>query len=157
MKKVSGPVAGVGLTLEYHGTMFLVMLTGLYGYTLQHEWAHIATHAYLFTCGLLFWMPLIGRDPAGFRPSRWAKVAMVASGLPAYVALGLLVHAREPERALAENGGGWVLGAGGVALTLARAGAARRSASRQAGRVARALEPTADVGDEQGDEYAAGH
>ena len=29
MKKVSGPVAGIGLTLEYHGTMFLVMLTGL--------------------------------------------------------------------------------------------------------------------------------
>src|SRR5829696_1718552 len=68
MKKVSGPVAGVGLTLEYHGTMFLVMLTGLYGYTLEHEWAHVATHAYLLTCGLLFWMPLIGRDPAGFRP-----------------------------------------------------------------------------------------
>ena len=41
MKKVSGPVAGIGLTLEYHGTMFLVMLTGLYGYTLEHEWAHI--------------------------------------------------------------------------------------------------------------------
>src|SRR3954452_7476240 len=55
MKKVSGPVAGIGLTLEYHGTMFLVMLTGLYGYTLHHEWAHVATHAYLFTCGLLFW------------------------------------------------------------------------------------------------------
>ena len=79
MKKVSGPVAGIGLTLEYHGTMFLVMLTGLYGYTLAHEWAHILTHAYLFTCGLLFWMPLIGARPApasarrGGRRWRWSR------------------------------------------------------------------------------------
>ncbi|NUT54365.1 MAG: cytochrome c oxidase assembly protein [Thermoleophilia bacterium] len=112
MKRFSGPVAGIGLTLEYHGTMFLVMLTGLYGYTLQHEWAHVLTHAYLFTCGLLFWMPLIGRDPAGFRPPPWAKVAMVASGIPASVLLGLLMSGRDETAA-------WVLGAGGVALTLA--------------------------------------
>ena len=130
MKKVSGPVAGIGLTLEYHGTMFLVMLTGLYGYTLEHEWAHILTHAYLFTCGLLFWMPLIGRDPAGFRPPMWAKIAMVASGLPAYVLLGLLMSGRDEAAA-------WVLGAGGVALTLAglalllAQGAGRRAGSRE--------------------------
>ena len=130
MKKVSGPVAGIGLTLEYHGTMFLVMLTGLYGYTLQHEWAHVLTHAYLFTCGLLFWMPLIGRDPAGFRPPPWAKVAMVASGIPAYVLLGLLMNGRDETAA-------WVLGVGGVALTLAglvllvAQGVGRRVGSRE--------------------------
>lgn len=142
MKKVSGPIAGIGLTLEYHGTMFLVMLTGLYGYTLHHEWAHVLTHAYLFTCGLLFWMPLIGRDPAGFRPPPWAKVVMVASGVPAYVALGLLVGRRDKPLGgigtLADtHAAAWVLGAGGVALTLAglallvaqRAG--RRAGSRE--------------------------
>ncbi|MEA2312027.1 MAG: putative rane protein [Solirubrobacteraceae bacterium] len=112
MKKVSGRVAGVGLTVEYHGTMFLVMLTGVYGYTLHHEWAHVATHLYLFTCGLLFWMPLAGRDPAGFRPPQWTKVAMVATGLPAYVLLGLLMSGRNEAAA-------WVLGAGGVTLSLA--------------------------------------
>jgi hypothetical protein len=57
-------------------------------------------------------MPLVGRDPAGFRPPRWAKIAMVASGLPAYVLLGLLMSGRD-------EAAGWVLGAGGVALTLA--------------------------------------
>jgi putative copper resistance protein D len=112
MKKFSGPITGIGLTLEYHGTMFLVMLTGLYGYTLAHEWAHILTHSYLFLCGLLFWMPLVGRDPAGFRPPYRAKLAMVGSGLPAYVLLGVLMSGRDPSAA-------WVLGAGGVALTLA--------------------------------------
>jgi cytochrome c oxidase assembly factor CtaG len=131
MKKVSGPVAGVALTLEYHGTMFLVMLTGIYGYTVEHEWAHVLTHVYLFSCGLLFWMPLIGKDPAGFRPPYWAKVAMVASGLPAYVLLGLLMSGRDEAAA-------WVLGVGGVVLTLAglillasqRAGRRAGSASR---------------------------
>ena len=131
MKKVSGPVAGIALTLEYHGTMFLVMLTGLYGYTVEHEWAHVLTHIYLFSCGLLFWMPLIGKDPAGFRPPFWAKVAMVASGLPAYVLLGLLMSGRDEAAA-------WVLGVGGVVLTLAglillasqRAGRRAGSASR---------------------------
>jgi cytochrome c oxidase assembly factor CtaG len=130
MKKVSGRVAGIGLTIEYHGTMFVVMLTGLYGFTLEHEWAHVATHLYLFTCGLLFWMPLIGRDPAGFRPPQWAKLVMVASGLPAYVLLGLLMGGRDEAAA-------WVLGAGGVALTLAglalvvAQGAGRRAGSRE--------------------------
>jgi putative membrane protein len=142
MRKVSGPIAGIGLTLEYHGTMFVVMLTGLYGYTLDHEWAHVATHAYLFTCGLLFWMPLVGRDPAGFRPPPWAKFVMVASGLPAYVALGLLVGTRgEPLGGIGTladtHAAGWVLGAGGVALTVAglalllAQGAGRRAGSRE--------------------------
>lgn len=112
MKKVSGPVAGAGLTLEYHGTMFLVMLTGLYGLALEHEWVHVGVHAYLFACGVLFWIPLIGRDPAGFRPPYWAKVVMVASGVPTYILLGLLMRSRDETAA-------WVLGAGGVALTLA--------------------------------------
>ena len=137
MKKVSGPVAGVGLTLEYHGTMFLVMLTGLYGYTLAHEWAHIAVHGYLFACGLLFWMPLIGRDPAGFRPPPWAKVAMVASGIPAYVLLGLLMSGRD-------QAAGWVLGAGGVALTLA--GLALLAAQRAGRRAGSRLSPGANDG-----------
>jgi cytochrome c oxidase assembly factor CtaG len=112
MKKVSGPVAGVGLTLEYHGTMFLVMLTGVYGYTLDHEWAHVAVHGYLLLCGLLFWMQLVGRDPTGFRPSFRAKLAMVGCGVPAYLLLGLLMSSRDTAAA-------WVLGAGGIALTLA--------------------------------------
>jgi cytochrome c oxidase assembly factor CtaG len=124
MKRFSGPVAGIGLTLEYHGTMFLVMLTGLYGYTLEHEWAHIVTHSYLFLCGLLFWMPLVGRDPAGFRPPYWGKVVMVGSGLPAYVLLGLLMSGRDEAAA-------WVLGAGGVALTI---GGLALLAAQRAGR-----------------------
>lgn len=129
MKKMSGPVAGIGLTVEYHGTMFLVMLTGLYGLSLEREWVHIGVHSYLLACGLLFWMPLVGRDPAGFRPSHRAKLVMLAAGVPASILLGLLMRSRDETAA-------WVLGAGGVALTLAglalvmaqRAG--RRSGSR---------------------------
>ena len=64
-------------------------------------------------------MPLIGRDPAGFRPPRWAKVAMVASGLPAYVARSACSMSGRDETAA------WVLGVGGVVLTLAGLVAAR--------------------------------
>ena len=74
------------------------------------------THLYLFSCGLLFWMPLVGRDPAGFRPPRWAKSSMVASGLPAYLAARGLLDERAAERRTA---GTRVLGVGGVVLTLA--------------------------------------
>ena len=94
-------------------------------------------------------MPLIGRDPAGFRPPTWAKVVMVASGHPAYVLLGLWMSGRDETAA-------WVLGVGGVVLTLA--GLVLLVAQGVGRRPARAtLEPAADVGDEQGDEDTAGH
>ena len=133
MKKVSGRAAGVGLTLEYHGTMFIVMLTGVYGYTLEHDWAHIAVHAYLLTCGLLFWMPLVGRDPTGFRPPHWAKLTMVGVGLPAYVLLGALMADTDQTAA-------WVVAAGGVVLTLGGLAlvAAQRTGTRAGSRAAEA-------------------
>ena len=137
MKSVSGPVAGAGLTLEYYGTMFLVMLTPLYRLSLEHEAVHVGVHAYLLTCGLLFWMPLVGRDPAGWRPSRRVKWLVVALGVPAYVALALIVGARsEPLGGLdtlsATHTAAWVMGLGGVALTAAGLAlvAAQRTATR---------------------------
>jgi cytochrome c oxidase assembly factor CtaG len=124
MKSVSGRAGGVGLTIEYYGTMFLVMLSPLYKLSLEHETIHIAVHLYLITCGLLFWMPLVGRDPAGWRPSRQAKTAMVALGLPANLALAILVGARgAPLGGIgtlsATHAAAWTLGAGGVTLTVA--------------------------------------
>ena len=94
MRSVSGRVAGIGLTVEYYGIMFLVMLTPLYRWSLEYEAVHVAVHAYLLTCGLLFWMPLVGRDPAGWRPAPRVKILAIALGVPAYAALALLVGAR---------------------------------------------------------------
>jgi cytochrome c oxidase assembly factor CtaG len=124
MKSVSGRAGSIGLTVEYYATMFIVMLTPLYKLSLEHRAVHVAVHAYLLTCGLLFWMPLVGRDPAGWRPSSQAKTAMVALGLPANLALAILVGARgEPLGGIgtlgATHAAAWAIGAGGIALTLA--------------------------------------
>jgi putative membrane protein len=124
MKAVSGPVAGIGLTLEYYGTMFLVMLTPLYRLQLQHEGIHVAVHCYLTLCGLLFWMPLIGRDPTAWRPSRRVKLLVVGLGVPAYAALWLLIGARATPLGgygtpAATHSAGLALGVGGIVLTVA--------------------------------------
>jgi cytochrome c oxidase assembly factor CtaG len=141
MKAVSGTTAGVALTIEYQATMFLVLLTPLYRLSLEHESVHVAVHAYLLTCGLLFWMPLVGRDPAGWRPSPRAKVWMVASGIPAYAVLGVLLVGRDTPLGglgtLADtHAGGWVLGVGGLVLTAAGLAlvAAQRAGTRSGSR-----------------------
>jgi cytochrome c oxidase assembly factor CtaG len=138
MKAVGGPVAGIGLTLEYYGTMFLVMLTPLYRLQLQHEGIHVAVHVYLTLCGLLFWMPLIGRDPTAWRPSRRVKLLVVALGVPAYAALWLLIGTRATPLGgygtlPATHAAGLALGAGGVVLTVA--GLALVAAQRTGARV----------------------
>ena len=134
MKSMSGRVAGVGLTLEYYATMFLVMLTPLYRWSLEHESVHIAVHAYLLTCGLLFWMPLVGRDPAGWRPPARVKLAhgrarrarIPGPGLDRRRAVGTVGR---PGTLTATHAAGWVLGAGGIALTGAGLAARRGSAA----------------------------
>ena len=123
MKSVSGRVAGVGLTVEYYATMLLVMLTPLYRLSLEHQAVHIGIHAYLLLCGLLFWMPLVGRDPTGWRPSLQVKLLVVAIGIPAYALLGILVGARsDPLGGIgslpATHAAAWALGAGGIVLTI---------------------------------------
>jgi cytochrome c oxidase assembly factor CtaG len=124
MRSVTGRWGSVGLTLEYYGTMYLVVLTPLYKLSLEHQAIHVAIHAYLITCGLLFWMPLIGRDPAGWRPSPAFKQVMVGLGVPANLLLALIVGARSaPLGAVgtlsATHQAAWVLGAGGVVMTIA--------------------------------------
>lgn len=143
MKSFSGPVAGAGLTIEYYGTMFLVMLTPLYRWSLQNELVHVSVHGYLLLCGLLFWMPLVGRDPAGWRPPRRVKIFVVALGVPAYLLLAAVVGARsKPLGGLgalpSTHAAAWCVGAGGVALTLA--GLALVAAQRGAGTRARSRE-----------------
>lgn len=144
LKRFGGPVAGAGLTLEYYGTMFIVMLTPVYGWTLQHEWLHVLVHGYLLLCGLLFWMPLVGRDNTGWRPEHRTKLIVVGLGVPANIALGLLVASGGPLQgapAVSTTAAAWVLGAGGALLTvagLALVASSRRAPGREHARTATA-------------------
>ena len=124
MKPMSGRVAGIGLGLEYYASMFLVMLTPVYKLALEHETVHVAVHAYMLTCGLLFWTGLVGRDPTGWRPTARTKSIMVTLGIPVYLALAAIVSSRDkPLGGLgslsATHAAAWPLAVGGVTLTFA--------------------------------------
>jgi len=74
-------------------------------------------------CGLLFWVPLLGADPATWRPSHRLKVAVLAIGVPAYLAIGagMLAEGRwmSPDHTLGDiRRGTAAMAIGGIALTL---------------------------------------
>ena len=116
---------GIGLTLEYHGTMFLVMLTGWYGFALRRELAHVLAHSYLFLCGLLFWMPLIGPTPPASGPA-------MGEGRDRRVGPPCLRPARPADERPRQRRHGCSASAGRADARRART--ARDSGSRQAGR-----------------------
>jgi cytochrome c oxidase assembly factor CtaG len=121
MSGLCGRPAAAHLPLDYYGLMFVYLLTPAYALSLHNEPFHIATHILFLTCGLLFWAPVVGVDPTGWRPSTPARTRMVAAGLPVNAVLSLAV-------------GSWSLLAatelatvGGLLLVVARA---RRRAPR---------------------------
>lgn len=86
-----GRPAATHLPLDYYGLMFVYLLTPAYALSLHNAPFHIATHVLFLTCGLLFWVPLIGVDPTGWRPSAPARTRMVAAGVPVNAVLALAV------------------------------------------------------------------
>ena len=99
------------LPVEYHGTMALFFLTGWQAFSDRHPALHELTHAYFMTCGLVFWWPLVGADPARWRPSYRAKLFLVAVGVPVDAALGLVLALA------AHQDAGLILALGGIAAT----------------------------------------
>jgi putative membrane protein len=70
---------------------FVLYFTGLYRFTLQHEFAHELVHAhFILTCCLFFW-PLVGHDPL---PGRWpypGRALLMLLSVPFHTVLGLTV------------------------------------------------------------------
>ena len=62
--------------------MFVFLLAPVQQFSERNELVHVSTHLLLLTCGLLFWVPMVGRDPAPWRPSTTTRTAAVAVGLP---------------------------------------------------------------------------
>jgi cytochrome c oxidase assembly factor CtaG len=93
MRMVDGPAAAWLLPLDYYGSMFVYMLTPLYRESEVNAAFHEFVHAYFLACGLLLWLPLIGRYPARWRPTFRTKLVVVAIGVPLYALLGILVGA----------------------------------------------------------------
>jgi putative copper resistance protein D len=124
LKMVGGRSAGVLLPLDYYGSMAVFTLTPLYRLSETNTGFHEFVHIYFLACGLLFWVPLLGADPATWRPSHRLKVAVLAIGVPAYAGIcgGMLAEGQwiSPDHSVSDiHRGALVMAIGGIALTLA--------------------------------------
>ena len=43
--------------------LWITHFSGLYEYSLEHPWAHVAEHAVYVTAGILFWLPVLAPPP----------------------------------------------------------------------------------------------
>jgi cytochrome c oxidase assembly factor CtaG len=123
MRLVSGTTAAILLPLDYFGSMAVYLLTPLYRFSELNQGFHDFVHAYFLACGLMFWVPVLGQDPAAWRPSLRLKMGLVSVGLPVYVAIAAAMYAEgrfiSPDHSPADiDRGALAMLVGGVALTL---------------------------------------
>jgi len=72
-------------------TPFAIYFSGIYQFTLEHEWAHELMHVHFVAIGCLFFWPLIGVDPL---PGRWpypARALLMVLAVPFHTILGLSI------------------------------------------------------------------
>ena len=119
---MNGPSAALHLPLHYYGIMYVYLLTPSYALSQRSAVFHEGTHLYFIGCGLMFWLPILGRHPSRWHPSRQTRVRMVASGVPASLALAALVAALAPVSATTSVHdtivGAYALAIGGVASSV---------------------------------------
>ena len=87
-KVLSFPLVSFGL---YVATPFALYFSGLYRFSLEHEWFHDFTHVHFILTGCLFFWPLIGLDPL---PGRWpypARALLMVVSTPFHAVLGLTI------------------------------------------------------------------
>ena len=89
MRALWGRSAAVHVTVEYYAVMAVYLFTPVHELSHDNPVVHAGTHAVLLTCGLFFWVPIVGVDPVGWRPSRRNGLLLVALGLPVSVVLAV--------------------------------------------------------------------
>jgi cytochrome c oxidase assembly factor CtaG len=87
LRALCGQSAALHVPFEYYGVMALYLVPPVRAFTEAHQTAHAATHATFLVCGLMFWVPLVGADPVGWRPGRRTGLLLVALGAPIGAAL----------------------------------------------------------------------
>lgn len=118
---MNGPSAAIHLPLHYYGVMFLYLLTPAYALGQRNTLFHEFVHMYFIGCGLMFWLPVLGRYPSRWHPSQQTKIRMVAIGLPVNLALAVILAATAPITSTTSvhetMTGVWALMAGSAILT----------------------------------------
>jgi cytochrome c oxidase assembly factor CtaG len=75
----------------FFGVMWASHLTGLYEATLRSDGIHSAEHLAYLATALLFWMPVVGVDPAPSHLSYPARILYLFLAMPAMAFLGLAI------------------------------------------------------------------
>jgi cytochrome c oxidase assembly factor CtaG len=123
MRLVTGRRASVLLPLDYYGAMGLAVLTPLFRLSETSAGFHEFVHIYFLLCGLMFWVPMLGHDPAAWRPRFGLKISLLALGVPVYalIAAAMVAEGRflSPDQSLSDiRRGALVMLAGGVLLSV---------------------------------------
>jgi putative membrane protein len=120
------------LWVLYGGSFFVFYLTGLYRETTRHPWGGELVHLEFIVVGFLFFLPVVGTDPAPSRPAFGGRLIDVFLALPIFTILGMCVISEQKPLAAGmaigdmQTGGGIVWTAGtfvgilGAALVLYR-------------------------------------
>ena len=155
-KVLSFPLVSFGL---YVATPFALYFSGIYRFSLEHEWFHDLTHVHFILIGCLFFWPLIGLDPL---PGRWpypARALLMILSTPFHAVLGLTImesstliagnyypglHLGWADPVSDQRVAGGILWAGGEIVTVVMLGALvaqwMRSADKEAIRIDRRLD-----------------
>lgn len=88
IRLLANPLVAWGL---FFGFMWASHLTGLYEATLRSAGIHELEHLGYLATALLFWMPVVGVDPAPSRLSYPARILYLFLAMPAMAFLGLAI------------------------------------------------------------------
>jgi len=113
---MNGPSAALHLPLHYYGVMYAYLLTPAYAFSQRNAPFHEFTHLYFIGCGLMFWLPVLGRHPSRWHPAQRTKTRMVAAGIPAHLVLAVTVAALAPVSATTSTHD-TLVGAGALAIS----------------------------------------
>ena len=83
---LASPFLGLALMAA---TPFVLYFSGIYPYTLDHNWAHYLLHLHFVTVGCIFFWPILGIDVLPHRPPHWARVLALFIMLPFHAFLGI--------------------------------------------------------------------
>jgi cytochrome c oxidase assembly factor CtaG len=79
------------------GVQFGVHLSPLYEQALESDLVHALEHALFLAAGLVFWWPVVGRDPVPHRMGYPARLLYLALAMPVEAVLGVVIlSASEP-------------------------------------------------------------
>lgn len=77
------------------GSYYFLYFSGLFAWSLDKHWPHLAMNAHFLLAGVLFFWPLIGIDPAPRRLPAVARLGLVFASVPFHAFFGVALMAAD--------------------------------------------------------------